>query len=230
MVWSWSQSEALLCDYTQFLGAFGGQFLDGNGKPSFNRGPGVQALTFMKQTLDLGLTDPNSLTMLDENVTSVFEKGGAAFTLNWTYLYNDANARDGGPFAGQFDILQTPEGVAGHRPGVNGNMALSITAGSRKQKAAWKYLQYLSSAGLQNMYAKNALPVWKSSYTDPLVVKTGPAVVAAARKELDEQITRPTLPKYSQVSQLIYEQLHRALTGAVPIQKALDDAAAAVEA
>ena len=50
LVWSWQQAEALICDYAQLLGAFGGTFLDDAGKPAFNQGGGVQALEFMRQT------------------------------------------------------------------------------------------------------------------------------------------------------------------------------------
>ncbi len=44
LAWSWSQAEALICDYAQLLGAFGGSFTDASGKLSVNDGPGVQAM------------------------------------------------------------------------------------------------------------------------------------------------------------------------------------------
>src|SRR5918911_985828 len=41
---SWSQAEAVVCDYAQFLGAYGGQFLDASGKPLFDQGGGGEGL------------------------------------------------------------------------------------------------------------------------------------------------------------------------------------------
>src|SRR5262245_3733495 len=41
---SWSQAEAVVCDYATLVRAFGGSFLDPSGKPAFNTGGGVQAL------------------------------------------------------------------------------------------------------------------------------------------------------------------------------------------
>src|SRR5947209_10335290 len=35
---SWEQAEAVICDYAQLLGAFGGKFLDSSGKPAFTTG------------------------------------------------------------------------------------------------------------------------------------------------------------------------------------------------
>src|SRR5437764_832356 len=45
---SWAQQEAVVCDFAQFLGAFGGSFLDASGKPAFQTGGGLKALEFMK--------------------------------------------------------------------------------------------------------------------------------------------------------------------------------------
>ena len=61
LVWSWAQAEAIMCDYTQLLGAFGGRLLDHAGRPAFNTGGGVAALEFMQQTLRDGLSNPASV-------------------------------------------------------------------------------------------------------------------------------------------------------------------------
>jgi len=228
LVWSWAESEALLCDYAQLLGAFGGRFLDDSGQPAFHRGGGVKALEFMRATIDEKLTNPKSLTYLDDGVLNEFIAGQATFGLNWTYMINDANNPAGSKVAGNVAMLQTPIGVGSNRPGVNGNMALAITSGSMKRKAAWTYLEYVSSQQLQNNYAKDALPVWKSSYDDPTVKKTNPVMVSVAKKQLDGQILRPTLAKYFVLAQVIQAEVANALAGRKAPQKALDDAAAVV--
>lgn len=38
LVWSWSQAEALVCDYTTLVSGFGGSFYQ-NGKLDFRRPP-----------------------------------------------------------------------------------------------------------------------------------------------------------------------------------------------
>jgi multiple sugar transport system substrate-binding protein len=226
--WSWAESEALLCDYTQLLGAFGGKFLDEAGRPAFNTGGGVRALQFMRQTVVEKLTGPKSLTALDDGVMNDFLGGQATFGLNWTYMINSANIPAESKIVGKAAMLQTPVGVDGNRPGVNGNMALAITSGSRKRQAAWKYLEFVTNQRLQNSFAQNALPVWKSSYDDPTVQKTNPAMVAVAKKQLDGQILRPTLARYFVLSQVIQAEVAAALSGKKPVQKALDDAARVV--
>ncbi len=224
LIWSWQQAEALICDYTQLLGAFGGKFLDDSGQPAFNQAGGVAALEFMHQSIVDGLSNPTSTQSLEEDVRHVFSAGQASMALNWTYMYGMANDPKESQIPGQVQVLQTPMGTVG-RPGVNGSMALSLAAQSKNQDAAWKYITYLTSQPVQNEFALSSLPVWKSSYDDPTVVKTNPAVVPQAKKELGDLILRPQVENYNAMSQVLQAEIQKALLGQKSAQKALDDAA-----
>ncbi len=224
LVWSWQQAEALICDYTQLLGAFGGQFLDSAGKPAFNKGGGVQALEFMHKSIVDGLSNPVSTQSLEEDVRRIFSAGQASLALNWTYMYGLANDPKQSQVGGQVKVLQTPSGPSG-RPGVNGSMALSVSAGSKSQDAAWKYISFLTSQSEQNQFALSSLPVWKTSYDDANVLKTNPEVVPQAKKELNDMILRPQVKAYNAVSQVLQSEIQKALLGQKSAQKALDDAA-----
>ena len=224
LVWSWQQAEALICDYTQLLGAFGGSFLDDAGKPAFHRGGGVQALEFMRQSIVDGLSNPTSTQSLEEDVRRVFSAGQASMALNWTYMFGMANDPKQSQVGGQVKILQTPSGPVG-RPGVNGSMALSVSAGSKNQAAAWKYVAFLTSRAVQEQHALSSLPVWKSSYDNPAVVKTNPAVVPQAKKQLGDLILRPQVKSYNAISQVLQTEIQKALLGQKSAQQALNDAA-----
>jgi multiple sugar transport system substrate-binding protein len=224
LVWSWQQAEALICDYATLLGAFGGSFLDGAGKPMFNKGGGVQALELMRQSIVDGLSNPTSTQSLEEDVRRVFSAGQASMAMNWTYMYGLANDPKESQVAGQVEILQTPSGPGG-RPGVNGSMALAVSAESQKQEAAWKYVTYLTSQPVQDKFAVSSLPVWTSSYDDKAVVKTNPAVVPQAKKQLADLILRPQVKNYNAISQVLQTEIQNALLGKKSAQQALDEAA-----
>lgn len=224
LVWSWQQAEALICDYAQLLGAFGGKFLDDAGKPAFHQGGGVQALEFMRKSIVDGLSNPTSTQSLEEDVRKIFSAGQASMALNWTYMYGMANDPKQSQVGGHVKVLQTPAGPGG-RPGVNGSMALAVSAGSQNQAAAWKYVTYLTSQPVQNQYALSSLPVWKSSYDDPAVIKTSPAVVPEAKKQLGDLILRPQVKSYNPVSQILQTEIQKALLGQKPEAQALKDAA-----
>ena len=160
-----------------------------------------------------------------------FSAGAASLALNWTYMYATAHNPAESKVVGQVAIRQTPAGPHGARPGVNGSMALGISAGSRHQEAAWTYIEYLTSRPVQGLYSKSSLPVWKASFADPRVRDVNRATVAAANRQLDDLILRPVVTGYNAISQRIQAELARALGNAgrgKPAQRALDDAARSV--
>jgi multiple sugar transport system substrate-binding protein len=179
----------------------------------------------MKKTLDEKLTNPNSLESLEDDVRKTFVSGGAALALNWTYMQASADDAKQSKVAGKVAASPTPSGSAGG-PGVNGSMALCVTSTSKNQKASWTYISYLTSADVQNAYAKNSLPCWTASYDDPKVVAANPKVVPAAKVELAKLIERPQVKRYNEISQVLQVELQNALLGKKAPKKALDDAAA----
>jgi multiple sugar transport system substrate-binding protein len=224
LAWSWSQAEALMCDYTQLLGAFGGTFLDDGGKLAINTGGAVTALEWMRQSIVDGLTNPASTTFLEADVQKTMNDGQAAMCLNWTYYLATSKDAAQSKVVGQIDVAQTPAGPSGLRPGVNGAMALAISSGSKNQDAAWKLIQHLTSEAELNRYASSALPIWKASYAKPDVVGSAPQTFAAAKAQLDDMILRPGVANYNAISQAIQVELQNALLGKKSAQQALDDA------
>ena len=107
-------------------------------------------------------------------------------------------------------------------------MALAVAAGSGNQAAAWTYISYLTSQPVQDKYALSSLPVWSSSYEDPAVLKTNPAVVPQAKKQLGDLILRPQVASYNSMSQALQGEIQNALLGKKSPQQALDDAASKV--
>jgi multiple sugar transport system substrate-binding protein len=227
IVWSWAQAEAVICDFTTITAAYGGTFLK-DGKPAFAEGGAVQALDFMKSTMTDGLSNPNSVEYLEEDVRKVFSSGEAAFALNWTYMYNLADKPGESAVAGKVGIVPAPgvEGIS-TASAVNGSMALGITTGSTKADLAWTYIQFMTSQPVQNQYARLSLPIWKSSYTDPAVTGGQEAVVAAADVSIGLMTPRPQFASYPELSSILQAAIQDALSGKATPEAALADAAAA---
>ena len=144
--------------------------------------------------------------------------------LNWTYMYGMANDPKQSQVGGHVKVLQTPAGPSG-RPGVNGSMALAVSGQSKNQEAAWKYITYLTSQPVQEKFALSSLPDWTASYENPAVVKTNPAVVPQAKKQLADLILRPQVKSYNPISQALQAEIQKALLGSKSAQQALNDAA-----
>jgi multiple sugar transport system substrate-binding protein len=229
IVWSWSQAEALICDYTTLVAAYQGTFFE-NGKPSFDGGGALEAIKYMEQTLKDGVTDPNSREYLEEDVRKVFSNGDAAFALNWTYMYNMANDPAQSKVAGQVGIVQAP-GVEGktQASAVNGSMALGIAANSGHPDDAWKYIAFITSQPVQNKYAKLSLPIWKSSYDDPAVTGGQETLIAAAKQSIAAMYPRPTTVTYQELSAILQKHIQEVLLGKSSPEDAMKQAATEAE-
>jgi len=225
IVWSWAQAEAIICDYATLVDAYKGTFFD-NGKPNFASGGSLDAIRYMEQSLQDGLTNPNSREYLEEDVRKVFSAGEAAFALNWTYMYNMAN---GDPkeskIVGKVGIVPAP-GIEGKSDAsaVNGSMALSIPANSAHPDEAWKYITFMTSQPVQNKYAQLSLPIWKSSYDDPAVAKGQESLMAAAKVSIGRMFPRPTTPSYQELSSILQKKLQEVLLGKAKPEEAMQAA------
>ena len=116
IIWSWNQKEGVVCDFTVLLFGNGGAFLDASGKPVFNNEKGVQALTWMKQTIDDGLSNPSSVSSDEMAVEANFLAGKSAFAVNWLFQYADSNDATKSQIAGQGGV-RAHAGVRGRRRG-----------------------------------------------------------------------------------------------------------------
>lgn len=223
--WSWSQAEAVICDYTTLVSAYQGSFLK-DGKPSFQTEGGLDALKYMVDSYSSGITNPNSKEFLEEDVRRVFQNGEAAFALNWTYMYNMANDPKESKVAGKVGVVPAP-GVDGKSTvsAVNGSMGLGITSTSKHADEAWKYIEFMTSQATQNAYAKLSLPIWTSSYDDPAVSAGQEDMIAAAKIALAAMYPRPTTPKYQELSTALQLAIQEAILGQSKPEDALNTAA-----
>ena len=222
IAWSWSQAECLICDYTAIAGSFGGKFVDSSNNPTLSTTANKNALDFMYNSLKDGTTNPKSLEMIEDDVLSTFVSGDAAFALNWTYMYNAAQDPTKSKVVGEVGVTAIPGTPGVTSATVNGGMPLMITKGSKYPDQSWKYMLYISSKGVQTKYAKSALPIWKSLYSDPAVVSTNPDMVAASKIQYNYIVNRPQVPYYSELSTNMQSEIQNVLLGKETSQAALD--------
>ena len=237
VIWSWNQKEGVVCDFTVLLYGAGGSFLDANGKPAFNNDKGVGVLTWMKQTIDDGLTNPNSVAADEAAVEADFLAGKSAFAVNWLSQYGDSNDSTKSQIVGQAAFAPMPVFQAGADAGikgssVDGSSAFAVIATSPYADQTWKFLTYLTSNEVQIKYSKEQLPVWQADFQgDSLAAlkaatPLNPVTVPAFLDQFPFANERPTVPYYNEASAALQLAIQEALTGVKTPQAALDDAAA----
>lgn len=225
LIWSWSQAEAIMCDFAQLLGSFGGRFLDDDGKPAFHQGGGLRALTWMKQTLDDGISDPSSLKSLEDDVKKVLLQNRAAMAINWEYVYPASKNEDETPTPGALSVRQTPKGPGGKAVGVNGGMGLAVTTGSKNVDQAWQLVEWMAGEEQTTKHADDNLPAWRSAYQREDVLAGQEELVKAEEAQQQAIINRPNVANYNAISQRIQQALQDALLGRETPKKALAGAA-----
>lgn len=222
IVGCYAQAECLICDYTCIAGSFGGAFVDENNQPTLDRPENIEALDFMAQTLKDGLCNPKSLEMIEDDVLSTFAAGSAVFAINWTYQYASMNDEGQSAVVGQGAITPIPGTDKAQSATVNGGMPLMITAGCKHPDEAWQYMLFLASREMQAKYCANALPIWKSLYTDSQVIETaGAEVVAASQIQFDFIENRPMVPYYNELSTAMQTEIQLVLLGQKTAEEAL---------
>ncbi len=224
--WSWSQAEALVCDYSVLTADFGGQIVDQNGKLAVNQGGAMKALNYMVSTMKQGLSSPGSTQSLEDDVRKVMSQGQAAFSLNWTYAYALENDKTQSQVPGQIGVEPVPGSMDVAAPGssVNGSMGMAIAKNTKYADQTLQYIEYLTSQQVENQYAQLSLPFYQSSFKDPAVVKTEPDMVKTAAVQFNHMINRPAVPQYEALSHILQVQIQKALLGQESPQQAMDQA------
>ncbi len=237
VIWSWNQKEGVVCDFTALLFGNGGAFLDASGKPVFNDDKGVQVLTWMKKTIDDGLTNPSSVASDENAVEADFLAGKSAFAVNWLFQYSNSNDASKSQIVGQAAFAPMPVFKAGAAAGikgasVDGSSAFAIMATTPYADQTWKFLSYLASNEVQTKYSAEMLPVWQTDFQgDALKTLEGatpanPVTVPAFLAQFPYANERPTVAYYNEGSAALQLAIQEALTGVKSPKDALDAAAA----
>jgi multiple sugar transport system substrate-binding protein len=235
IVWSWGQYEAAICDFVTLLYGNGGSLVDKDGNPAFNDEIGVKTLTWMLQTIDDGITNPASISYVEEDVRNVFSQGKAVFATNWNYMYDLVNNNaEESQVTGKVKIALMPafadSGVVSATN--NGSMGFSVAANSPNKDIAWSYVVYLTSEDVQNRYSAHLLPVWQSSFEGDAGAnlesysEVTKVTVPAFKMQFPYAHVRPKVPYYTEGSKALQLALQEALTKQKSPKEALDAAAA----
>jgi len=227
-VWSWKQSEALICDWVAIMFTRkDAQLLDQNGKAVFNTMGGTEALQWM---VDLLYThkaaDPASLEYTEDDVKKAFFTGTVALTYNWEGTLPDGNDPSKSKAAPNVKIDVLPGSKDVKSSSVNGSEGWAILKQAKNKDAAWKLLEYMVSPAWQKKSAvlHGDYPVLASLYSDPDLQKNVQDFPLYG-EQFKYLAVRPQVANYTQASDIIQKHLHEALLNKASPKDAMDAAA-----
>src|SRR4051812_1304746 len=237
IVWQGARYEGLITGFVEYLGAFGGRIIDDRGEVVVNQPAGVKALEFMRDELytSAHIAPLDVLTFHEEETRFAFQNGNAVFMRNWPYPVAAMSDTAQSKVAGKFAVSPMPKsGTApsGHSTATLGGAQLAINAYTDHPDAAYKLIAYLTAPEqmLERAQAVGQYPTRSALYDDPRMRGTLSIPLENARRAIESATPRPVTPIYTELSEILQIELHRALVRQAEPREALDAAAAKINA
>lgn len=216
-VWQGAQYEGLVCNFLEFASSFGGGITIKGEKLFINTPENLKALKFMHDLIhEFKVSPPNTFTeMREEEVRIFFQEGNALFERNWPYawaLHKKAGLK--------FGVAPLPR--LKRNASTLGGWHIGISKFSDEKEKSWKLLKFIVSYRIQKKLALKLgwNPGLKSIYEDPEILRKLPHF-ATLRNVFRNLVARPTIPYYTQISEVIQKYINAALAGRVTPEKAL---------
>jgi multiple sugar transport system substrate-binding protein len=228
--------EGLITGFVEYLGAFGGRIIDDSGEVVVNRPEAVRALEFMRDELYKWHVAPlDVLTWHEEEARFAFQNGNAVFMRNWPYAVGAMSDTGQSKVVGKFAVSPMPKSAtapSGHSTAALGGAQLAINAYTEFPDAAYKLIAYLTAPEqmLERAQAVGQYPTRPGLYNDDRLRGAINIPLENARRAIESATPRPVTPIYTELSEILQIELHRALVRQAEPRQALDEAAARINA
>jgi multiple sugar transport system substrate-binding protein len=233
IVWQGARYEGLITTFIEYLGAFGGQILDERGRVVINRPEAVRAVTFMRDELyDSRIAPLDVLTWHEEEARFAFQNGNAVFMRNWPYAFEQMSDTTSSRVAGKFAVSPMPGTPDGRSTAALGGAQLAINAYSEFPDAAYRLIAYLTAAEqmIERAQGVGQYPTRPALYDDPRLRAVRAIPLDQAKRAIESATPRPVTPIYTEMSEILQIELHRALVRQAEPQAAMNAAATRIEA
>jgi ABC-type glycerol-3-phosphate transport system substrate-binding protein len=213
-VWQGARYEGLITTFLEYLGAYGGRILEG-GQVVVNSEAGLRALTEMRDEIyRYGVVPTTALTWHEEETRFAFQNGEAAFMRNWPYAFPLMEDSAESRVAGKFAVAPMPAGPGGTHTAAIGGAQLAINRRTEYPEAAWAVIDYLTQPDQMRERAEvvGQFPTRTALYDDPELASGLAIPPATVRRIIEYSVPRPVTPIYTQLSEILQINLHRALT------------------
>jgi multiple sugar transport system substrate-binding protein len=154
--------------FNPILRAAGGVMFDENGKAAFNSDAGVKAINFIKEMVDSGAMNNQTISMTADDITNGLKAGNIAAGVSGSMRASAIRGSDVGK-----NILTTPippfeKGQPA--PTMVAGQTLTLGVNTKYPDQAWEFIKYYLSKESQIKWAEAAvMPVLNSAYQDARV-------------------------------------------------------------
>lgn len=220
------QYEGLICNVMELIWSHGADVWNERGQWQVATPEAEAALQRLVSFLgEYDIIPRGVLTYQEEESRHVFQDGRAIFLRNWPYVWELANnPLTGSNVVGKIGIAPLP----GYRPGLHaatlGGWNLGISAYSENPQESWKLIRFFMEYDQMKQFAIEGgrLPTRISLYHDPDILERSPHFEDLFEVFINAR-PRPVTPHYSQISDIMQVNIHRALLGRITVRQALEN-------
>lgn len=214
--------------FSDLLWQAGGEWVDGQNKPSFNAAEGIQALTFYRDLIQKYKVVPSDAVSYqwDEN-SSEFSSGAVYDTFDWPGAYATLSNPATSKIVGKWSTALYVRNKTATSCAIAHAMALNSM--SKKKDAAVEFIKYSVSPEAQSLNFEQFtnFPSRQSVAKKVIAAAQGPQ--AAWLEQLQTTIATgkewPKLPGFSKVCTIMYTAIERALSNQASPEDSLNQAA-----
>ena len=218
------QYEGLICNAVEFISAYGGNIVDGNGNITIKSEGTKKGLEMMKKIITSDYV-PNNITNFSETETeSAFINGKSIFARNWPYLWVSSEDSDRSSIVGKVAIAPLPAGSVRSASTLGGWIAM-INKYTKHPEESWTFLKFLTGKEGQTISAvKGGLaPTLISLYSDEAIKKASPLFADPNfLAGLKKTVPRPVSPIYKKLSNIMQVEISNYLSGKQSVDAAID--------
>jgi multiple sugar transport system substrate-binding protein len=228
IAWMGARYEGLVTVFVEYLGAFGGQIMDDSMRIEVDAPEAVRALTFMRDQIDrLKIAPSDVLTWHEEETRYAFQNGRAVFMRNWPYAYTAMADVGQSRVVGKYAVSPMPASPGGRPTAALGGAQLAINRWTEHPEAALALVAFIAAAEqqLDRAVTIGEFPTRRAVYDEPALRAALAIPAEDARRAVESATPRPVTPLYTQLSEILQIELHRALAGQIAPEAALGAAA-----
>lgn len=230
-VWAGVKDEGLVMVWSEFLLGFGGQYFDDAGQCAMNSPQGVEALSFMVNLIESGVSPREVPAWKSEEARTRFAEGKAVFLRHNHDIVVWLDDPERSAVAGKWAVMPNPAQPGGQVAGVTGGFAFAINPYSDTPEEARQVLEVIAGLPAQKGFAIAWGPVqyYKGVLEDPDVQAANPNADTIVPL-LNNAVPRPPSVRYTELSSILQDEIHAAITGIKPAEQALNEACQRIDA
>jgi multiple sugar transport system substrate-binding protein len=215
--------ESGVCNGLEFIWTHGGDVLDGNNQVIINTNEAIRGLRTERSMVDDGVAPERVHTYTEEESSVDFFDGDAIFCRHWAFLHGFIGAPGQLLRRDQVGVVELPSADGRPGNGTIGDQPFFINAVSAHQDEAWQFIAFMTSAAQQRRMAivGSYLPTRKALYQDQQLLNQAP-ILRLSRTALNNARSRPSHPRYLEMSEEMAEQFNRSLKGDIPPERAIE--------